>query len=242
MTGLAIESVPPRRLAGWALVGGLCLAAVVAILALLTGSFDDTDGRIIGTSLGFSVASATAAAGETLRRAGRGRRRLAGAATTAVSAGAWLTLVGSLWIDGDPEWLWRTCGCLALLALAGSHASLVLQSERAEDGALVHALCGISIVAAAIDTAAGLLGLSGAIDGVDDSVVTALAVLLIVFLLATALPPILRRLQGSRPAERPPLSRDDRLAERIDAVAARLGPELAPAAEELRRVARELGR
>ena len=40
-----------RRVLGWVLVGSLCLAALVAIAALLSGSFDDTDWRLIGTSL-----------------------------------------------------------------------------------------------------------------------------------------------------------------------------------------------
>ena len=61
---------------------GLCLAALVAVGALLTGSFDDTDWRVVATSLGFSVFTSTTAAGAALRlrsdAAGAGARRRGG--------------------------------------------------------------------------------------------------------------------------------------------------------------------
>jgi hypothetical protein len=242
VTALTGEPVPPRRLAGWALVGGLCLAAAVAIFALVTGSFDDTDWRIIASSLGFSVLSATAAAGEALRREGRGARMLVGAAAVASSAVAYVLLLGGLWIDDDADRVWRACGCFGLLALAGSHASLVLRSVRSSDTGVVRTLCDISIVTGAIDTTAGVLGLSGAIDDVDEGVVTALAVLVVILLLTTALPPILRRLQAGRPAPRVVLSAGGRAAERLEEIAARLGPDMRSEAEDLRRIARELER
>lgn len=56
---MSADSAAIRRYAGWALVTGLSVAAAAAVLALLTGSFDDTDWRVILTSIGFAVASAT---------------------------------------------------------------------------------------------------------------------------------------------------------------------------------------
>jgi hypothetical protein len=234
VTGLTQEAVPPRRLALWALVAGLCIAALVAIVALVSGSFDDTDWRIIATSLGFSVCSATAAAGEALRRERGGARALVAGVTVAASAAAWLLLLAGLWIYEDSEGLWRACGCFALLALAGSHASLVLRSMRPADSDAVRALCWTSVATGAIDSTAGVLGISGVIEGVDEGVVTVLAVLLVILLLTTALPPILRRIAGP---QRPPMSRDERVAERLEAIAGRLdGPD----AEELRQLATSL--
>src|SRR6188472_2194412 len=43
MPGADREPLTVRRAAGWALVAGLCVAAAVAVAAVLTGSFDDTD-------------------------------------------------------------------------------------------------------------------------------------------------------------------------------------------------------
>lgn len=44
-----------RRVLSWALVGALCVAALTAVAAILSGGFDETDGRVIATSLGFAV-------------------------------------------------------------------------------------------------------------------------------------------------------------------------------------------
>src|SRR3954454_17133123 len=44
-------------------VGALCVAAAMACFALLSGSVDDTDWKVIGTSLLVALASATAGAG-----------------------------------------------------------------------------------------------------------------------------------------------------------------------------------
>ena len=56
-----------RRLVSRALVGGLCVSGAVAVIALLSGSFDEIHWRVVGTSLGFSIFTCTAAAGVSLR-------------------------------------------------------------------------------------------------------------------------------------------------------------------------------
>jgi hypothetical protein len=61
-----------RRALGWALVGGLTIAAVTASFALVTGSLEEEEWRVIGTSLGFAVFSALGAAGASLRLRGGG--------------------------------------------------------------------------------------------------------------------------------------------------------------------------
>src|ERR687886_2753294 len=87
-----------RRAVGWSLVGGLCVAAVCAIVALLSGSFDETDGRVVGMSLGFSVFTSTAGAGLALRLARGGWARALGEGTAAASAIAFGLLAWSLWV------------------------------------------------------------------------------------------------------------------------------------------------
>jgi hypothetical protein len=56
-----------RRALGWALVASLSLAAVTASFALQSGSFDDTDERVILSSLAFSLYSGVSASGASLR-------------------------------------------------------------------------------------------------------------------------------------------------------------------------------
>ena len=51
------------RVAGWLLVAGLTIAAAAAVVVLVQGDFDQTEARVIYTSLGFALASATGSAG-----------------------------------------------------------------------------------------------------------------------------------------------------------------------------------
>src|SRR5438093_8731943 len=93
----AAERPSIRRPLGWALVVALCVAAATACIAILTGSFDDTDARVIGTSLGFAVFSSTAAAGAGARLHGRGPAHVVGLVTVIASAIAFVLLVAAVW-------------------------------------------------------------------------------------------------------------------------------------------------
>ena len=218
-----------RKLAGWAFVGGLCLAALVAVVALLSGSFNDTDLRVIGTSLGFSVFSSTGAAGGVLRRRSDAREWALGTATVAAAAIAFALLLAAIWLQtddwsGESEDRWRAFGVAGLAALWSGHASLVAGALRADDSAIVRFLAFVGIGALAIDTTAGILAVLGTIDDIESGG-RALAALLVVALLCTVLPPILRRLQ---PAS---VSRRGELADGVAEVADRLGAmELPPQA------------
>jgi hypothetical protein len=193
------DAVQWRRLAGRALVGGLCLAALVAVGALLTGSFDDTDWRVVATSLGFSVFTSTTAAGAALRLRDEPRARALGGATMATSVAAYVLLVAALWVE-DADGLWRAFGIAGLGALWSSHASLVTRARRPADTPLLRRLTALSIVTLGIDTAVGVVALLGLLDGVDgEPFARVLGALLVITVLATALPPILRRIAAPRP-------------------------------------------
>src|ERR687896_1662143 len=122
-----------RRLVSRALVAGLCASALVAIVALLSGSFEDTHWRVIGSSLGFSVFTCTAAAGAALRTRSHTGLRALGTATITASLSALVLLFGALWADDDVDWLWRGFGIARLPALWASHPSLILRAPRAGD-------------------------------------------------------------------------------------------------------------
>ena len=240
-----------RRLAGRALVGGLCLAALVAVGALLTGSFDDTDWRVVATSLGFSVFTSTTAAGGALRLRADPRARALGGATVVTSVAAYVLLVAALWIE-DAEGLWRAFGIAGLGALWSSHASLVVRALRPADAPLLRRLTVLSIVTLGIDTVVGVVALLGLLEDVDgEPFARVLAALLVITVLATALPPVLRRMAASRPRPaagvpdwpRPPAGG---LAAEVAEVAERLaGMELPPQARaevaRLRDLARDAG-
>jgi hypothetical protein len=248
MLDLADGTAKLRRLAGWALVAGLCVSAAVAIVALLTDHWSDLSSKVVGTSLGFSVFTCTAAAGAALRLRAAGWAQALGAATIGSSTAAFGLLVLALWVD-DVEWLWRGFGVAALASLWTSHASLMLRALRSDDTVAVSRLTAVSIVALAIDTSIGVVAVVGALEEVDDwdPIERWLSVLLVVTLLSTALPPILRRLQRRPPPSAfgaPP--RAGGFAGEVAEVAARLDAmDLPPRAraevDRLRELARNAG-
>src|SRR5688572_17977300 len=102
-----------RHVVSRALVAGLCVAAAAAVIALLSGSFDEIHWRVIGSSLGFSIFTSTAAAGTGVRSRSDPRLRLLGTATAGVSLAAFVLLVAALWSE-DVDALWRAFGIAAL--------------------------------------------------------------------------------------------------------------------------------
>jgi hypothetical protein len=233
-----VSSQEIRRALGWALVLSLCVAALTAIVAIVNGRFDDTDWRVIGTSIGFGVFSAIGAAGTSPRLQDMENGRLLGLATMALAAISFVLLPVALWTeDGDGPWVWW--GCFSLAALAASHASLVLGARRRTDGDGARMLTTASVVLATIDAAIGIGAISGFLDDVDEGGAQALAVLVILLILTTALPPILRRLGGRpEPAAVGPLARELlAAADRIEALNGH--PGIQRECDKLRRLARD---
>jgi hypothetical protein len=199
----SIDSI--RRFAGLALVTGLCFAAAAAVLALLTGSFDDTDTRVILTSIGFAIASATASSGAAARLRPSEGLQLLGTATLIASVAAFLLLLAGLWTNID-EWgsegVWRTFGCVAILGIAGSHACLMLGALRRADVPVVRVLTLSAICFAAFDSLAVILPLAGLVDDIDEPWPRIFGAVLVLLVLTSVLPPIMRRMQpAARPSE-----------------------------------------
>jgi hypothetical protein len=156
-----------RRLVSRALVGGLCVSGAVAVIALLSGSFDEIHWRVVGTSLGFSVFTCTAAAGAALRNRSQERLRALGAAT--------VTGLAALWT---------------------SHASLMLGALRPADSPTVRVLSQVSAFTLGIETAVGVAAILEIISDVGEGV-RVLAALIVVTVVTTVLAPLLRRMQGA---------------------------------------------
>jgi hypothetical protein len=231
-----------RRALGWALVGGLTVAALTASVALVTGSLGDEEWHVIGTSLGFAVFSALGGAGASLRLRGGERAQILGGLTVVLAAASFLTLLVALWLLEDAGGAWRAWGCLSLATLAASHASLVTAARRPTDSDVVSAMVSASIGLAVIDSFAGILPLADLVDDVDDATAKVVGVLVIGLLLTTALPPILRRLSRSAPpAKRAtgPAAEILAAADRIDSVG-NGNAEIHRECERLRELARTL--
>jgi hypothetical protein len=210
-----------------ALIAGLCVAALAAIAALLTGDFSDTHARIVGTSLGFSFFTGLGAAGDSLRREARDWRVTVGASTSALALLSFVLLVAAIWLGDDSDGLWQAWGAVGLAALCGSHASLVLRGQRPGDTQLVSTLVWTSIVTATFETVTGIAYIVELVHEAPDAVVRIIGVVLVVTVLSTALPPIMRRLNRT-PAK------PDAFGRRVSA--AELADELLAAAGRLDRV------
>jgi hypothetical protein len=236
-----------RRAAGQALVAGLTIAALTAVVALLTGSFDDTEVRVILTSIGFAITSSTAAAGAAQRFQPSARLRALGTATALLSGVTFVLLALGLWTnDWGSEAIWRAFGCTGVLAVAGSHACLVLGARRSTDSDVVRLLVVASIALSALDTLGALLPISGLAEDVAGDAAQLLAAGLVLLVLTSVLPPILRRLQVASATA--PTTAMQRFAGEVEAAAERIeelsrgpsnrAPEIRREAERLRDLAR----
>lgn len=198
-----------RALALVALAAGLVLAGLVAFISVTTGSWDETDARLIGSSVGFGLASAAAASGARLIGDRRAWLRVVGALTVASATLAFLLLLLALWSEDPSDALWRAWGIAALVALWCTHMGGVLGSSRDEDplGARVASI--LAVGALSLDTGLVIAVLAGAIERatVEDAP-QLFSAALIVAVIASVLVPILRRLPGTpRPAAVTPPAR-----------------------------------
>jgi len=246
MSDVAEQRAQLRRLVGWTVIGALCIAALTAIVAIVGDDFDDTDGYVIATSVGFAICTALAASGASLRFRGDAQLRGLGAVTVVLAAITFLLLVLALWREWDDEDIWRWWGCFGLAALAASHASLVSGARRDTDSSTVSTLAVVSICLALFDTMTGILVVAEVTDDVDPAVGQLLAVVLVLLVLTSILQPILRRLQPTTPGRTAQpraslaaevLASADRIEE-LNADPARLAPEIRRECERLRELAR----
>jgi hypothetical protein len=213
------DSASIRRFAGWSLVGGLSVATAAAILALLTGSFDDTDVRVIVTSIGFAFASATASSGAAARLRPSEALQTLGALTFLASVAAFVLLVVGTWTNMD-EWgsevVWRSFGCVAVAGVAGSHACLMLGARRRGDSEAVRALTMTALILAAVDALGAILPLADVVNDVDEAWGRIFGAGLVLLVLTSVLPPILRRIQPTGPPADSIASQMNEIADRIE--------------------------
>jgi hypothetical protein len=192
------------RLLGWGVVLALVGGAGWAVAELLSGSIDETDGRVLLTSLGFAAASTTGASGLAAIMRPSPALRVLGMATMGCSIAAFALLTAMIWHDDFPfeirETLWRACGCASVLAIAGGHASLMLRGRRPTDSPLVGLVTFSSLVFGVIDAVGAFSWLAELADEINDSWGRRLAAVLVLLIVTTVLAPLLRRLQAT-PAE-----------------------------------------
>jgi hypothetical protein len=187
--------VNARRILLFAVVSALSLTALIAILALLSGSFGETQGKILATTGGFALASLFAMRGTILLD--QGRHRDLGWTVVALSALAFLLEVKVVWVDeGDSEVTWKALAITAGFAGALGQIATSLSRRRPGDPPSLRPL---SWAAGACALTVEALIAFAAIEEVDDAdYYRFLGAVFILDVLLVALESVVRRL-GTRP-------------------------------------------
>jgi hypothetical protein len=174
---------------------GLCLAAAVAIWALIAGHFDGTSARVLLTGLAAALSTIGGLAGAgALTPENRGRP--VGEVTVGLSQLALVIALALIWIPGATagDTLMRVLGVTIVLMLAGAHASLLLSRLRELDTSAVRRLSHGAIVCA---TSASLLvsGVFASNGPIASGIWRLLGVLVVLALLNTLLVPLARKIR-----------------------------------------------
>jgi hypothetical protein len=175
--------------------GSLCVAALAAVVAIVSGDFSDGDWKVIGSSVLVAIASSTGGAGVGLRLRATNAAVTLGTVVVAASAAAFALVNYGMWVEVDDDAFWRATGVVAIAALDGAHACFVLARRRGTDPEAVELATRVAALTAAISGTFGILAVTGLADGPWQL----LAVVLVIQLLATALAPLLRRMAGEQP-------------------------------------------
>lgn len=127
-----------RRLLVRTTLVALCVTAAVAIVVLLTRSFDDTTWRILGTTTTIAVCALLAVPVGVLLE--RGRVRLLARASGVLTGATFVLTVIAIWNTPDDVGYGKALGVLATLALAAAQACGVESRRRDSDSPNIRAL------------------------------------------------------------------------------------------------------
>jgi hypothetical protein len=185
-----------RRLLLRAIVAGLCITAGIGIVIVLSGSIDDTSGRILITTTAVSFFGLLAVpAGMLLER---NRLSWLGRGSAALTGATFLLTLVVTWVHDVPQSLWRTWGVLGTLTLAAAQAAVVEARRRDTDSDGIRLLASLSMVSDAALAALGVGGILGSID--DGGYYRLIGAIAIVDVLLISVVAVLRR--GSGPVGR----------------------------------------
>lgn len=185
-----------RKLLLAAIVGALCLTAAIAVVVLLSGRFDDTSWRILGTTSALSFFGLLAVpVGMLLER----RRAVALAYTSgALTGAAFLLTLVVIWRDWE-NGVGKLWGVTMTLALAAAQAAVVEARRRDSDTAGISALVALSVLTGVLLATMGIAAILTEVD--DGTYYRALGALAVVDVLLVTVTAVLRR--GAGPAADP---------------------------------------
>lgn len=174
-------------------IGLLCAAALLAILLILSGSeIDDTSGKAIGTAAALAFLSLTGVAGANLA-ARRPQLALFGHATALISAITFVIIAIAIWTEPeDAEWIF----CVAIVAFACGHSSILLASGADRDSDGVRLVCYGTLVSLWLVVAMAITEIS---ENGHQVSARMMGVVAVVYALGTFVLPLIRRMESARP-------------------------------------------
>jgi hypothetical protein len=126
-----MEHVELRRLLLVATVSALSLTALFAIFALLTGSFDETQVRILATTGGFGLASLLATPGTRVLE--QGRHVGLGQTVIGLAALSFVVELWPLWLATNSDVAWRSLVVVGAFTVALAQIAQSLARRRPSD-------------------------------------------------------------------------------------------------------------
>lgn len=115
-----------KRLFVIGVVTSLVASALTGIFVLLKGSFDDTDWKILGTTLTVGVFSITSLANLRNLDSEFSSYRSFAIASITISVAAFFLAAFLIWGSGSWDDLWKFAITLSVLAVSSAHSSLLL--------------------------------------------------------------------------------------------------------------------
>jgi Na+-transporting NADH:ubiquinone oxidoreductase subunit NqrB len=193
-----MEELDIRRLLLVATVTALCATALVAIMALLIGGFDDTQLRILATTGGFGLVSLIATRGTALLD--QGRNEALARSVLALSALAFVVEVWVIWIDTDSEAAWKSFVCaIAAAGATGQIAGTIARRRPTDPPSLTPLIWAAGACAVILAFMACFAALAEVDEAGYYQLFGAIAVLNI---LGVLLQPVIRRLGRPAPVDR----------------------------------------
>jgi hypothetical protein len=151
-----------RRLLVRTTLIALCVTAAIAILVLLTRSFDDTTWRILGTTTTIAVCALLAVPVGALLE--RGSRRLLARASVMLTGATLVLTVAGIWHTPHDAVYVKAWAVIATLALAAAQACAVESRRRDSDTPNIRLLVTGSSVTGSLLAGLGSLAILAEID------------------------------------------------------------------------------
>jgi hypothetical protein len=184
--------VPLRRPLLAVVALALCAAALLAIVALVSGHFGSLEARVVLTTTALGVYGLLALPAGLLRE--RGHLRALAAADAGLSAGAFVVALYALWTrfdEGPGPATWKTLLVLSLLAVATAQTAAVEVRRRPDDPRIIRTLALVAAVAAYADAVLG--SIAGVIEISSGAFYRFLGAVAVVDGLMLVLVPLVRR-------------------------------------------------